>query len=97
MAIAYSVLHHLATHAGCLPAFSTHYSQLVDVLIYHSQIRSLHMLIPEAAEDSHLVTFLYKLGEGAAKGSFGPSVAKLAGLDSFVTLSFAPLTRAGPS
>lgn len=81
MAIAFAVLHHLATHVGCLTMFSTHYSQLVEDMHYHPQVRPMHMLINEDATDHHLVQFTYKLGQGAAKGSFGPSVAKLAGLD----------------
>lgn len=120
MAIAYSVLHHLATRAlpslpgfvptktmrtdvGCIGFFATHYSSLTRDVEYHPQyvaavfvycphsqgwhrIRPAHMATQVEGEDAHEVVFLYKLQDGATTKSYGPSVARMAGLDECVLL-----------
>lgn len=42
-AIAYAVLHHLATHVGCLSLFSTHYHTLCQEFENHPSIKNMHM------------------------------------------------------
>lgn len=42
-AIAYSVLHHLATHTRCLGMFSTHYIMLTDEFSQHPEVLLMHM------------------------------------------------------
>ncbi|KAI7879177.1 hypothetical protein K492DRAFT_217243 [Lichtheimia hyalospora FSU 10163] len=42
-AIAYAVLHHLATHVGCLSLFSTHYHTLCQEFEQHPSIKNMHM------------------------------------------------------
>ncbi|KAM0787401.1 hypothetical protein ACM66B_003486 [Microbotryomycetes sp. NB124-2] len=84
MAIAYSVLHRLATHVGCIGFFATHFTSLTDDFAYHPQIRLCNMLT-QVDDDTHAVIFLYKLVDGVSPKSYGPKIASLAGMsDSLV-------------
>ncbi|KAG7660679.1 MSH6 [[Candida] subhashii] len=83
-AIAESVLYHLATHLQSLGFFATHYGTLGHSFQNHPQIKPLRMGI---IIDNHSrnITFLYKLEEGTAPGSFGMNVASMCGIaDSIV-------------
>ncbi|KAI0031342.1 muts domain V-domain-containing protein [Vararia minispora EC-137] len=83
MAIAGAVLHQLATHIFPLSFFATHYGSLTDDYAYHPNIRNMHMQTMVNDEEREL-TFLYKLVDGIATGSFGTHVASLAGVPSDV-------------
>lgn len=79
-AIAEAVLHHLATHVQPLGFFATHYGSLGLSFVKHPQVRPLRMgiVVNPASRD---ITFLYKLEEGSALGSFGMNVAAMCGID----------------
>ncbi|KAK4055994.1 DNA mismatch repair protein msh6 [Microbotryomycetes sp. JL221] len=79
MAIAYSVLHRLATHVGCIGFFATHFTSLTDDFAYHPQIRLCNMLT-QVDDETHAVVFLYKLVDGVSPKSYGPKIASLAGM-----------------
>ncbi|KDE02450.1 hypothetical protein MVLG_07000 [Microbotryum lychnidis-dioicae p1A1 Lamole] len=84
MAIAYSVLHRLATHVGCVGFFATHFTSLTEDFEYHPQIRLCNMST-QVSNDTRAVVFLYKLINGSAPKSYGPHVAAMAGMpDSLV-------------
>lgn len=80
-AIAESVLHHLSTHVQSLGFFATHYGSLGLSFTNHPQIRPLRMGII-ADNNSRNITFLYKIEEGSAPGSFGMNVASMCGIAS---------------
>ncbi|GAA5837892.1 hypothetical protein JCM9279_004059 [Rhodotorula babjevae] len=83
MAIAYAVLHRLATHTGCIGFFATHFTLLTEDYSYHPEIRLANMQTSfESNDDGRDVVFLYKLIEGSAPKSYGPHVAAMAGLPS---------------
>ncbi|GAA6021689.1 hypothetical protein JCM8202_004312 [Rhodotorula sphaerocarpa] len=79
MAIAYAVLHRLATHTGCIGFFATHFTSLTEDYAYHPEIRlaSMQTSVNDATRE---VVFLYKLVDGSAPKSYGPHVASMAGL-----------------
>ncbi|GAA6023217.1 hypothetical protein JCM10207_004484 [Rhodosporidiobolus poonsookiae] len=79
MAIAYAVLHRLATHTGCIGFFATHFTSLTEDYAYHPQIRLANMQT-SVNDDTRAVVFLYKLVDGSAPKSYGPHVAAMAGL-----------------
>ncbi|GAA5881916.1 hypothetical protein JCM16303_003463 [Sporobolomyces ruberrimus] len=79
MAIAYSVLHRLATHVGCIGFFATHFTSLTEDFAYHPEIRCCNMQT-HVNDETREVVFLYKLVDGAAPKSYGPHVASMAGL-----------------
>lgn len=80
-AIAEAVLHHLATHIQPLGFFATHYGSLVLSFEGHPQIKPLRMAIV-IDQHSRNITFLYKLENGTAPGSFGMNVAAMCGIAS---------------
>ncbi|BGP15722.1 DNA mismatch repair protein msh6 [Rhodosporidiobolus nylandii] len=79
MAIAYAVLHRLATHTGCVGFFATHFTSLTEDYAYHPQIRLANMQT-SVNDETREVVFLYKLVDGSAPKSYGPHVASMAGL-----------------
>lgn len=80
-AIAEAVLHHMATHVQSVGFFATHYGSLGLSFTNHPQIRPLRMGII-ADNTSRNITFLYKIEEGSAPGSFGMNVASMCGIAS---------------
>ncbi|KAI9278907.1 muts domain V-domain-containing protein [Phascolomyces articulosus] len=83
-AIAYSVLHYLSIHVGCLAMFSTHYQTLCQEFERNPTIKNMHMGY-FMDEEEHRITFLYKLIPGICGKSFGMNVAAMAGVpDSIV-------------
>ncbi|CAG8434233.1 1760_t:CDS:10 [Ambispora gerdemannii] len=78
-AIAYSVLHYLATHIGCLALFSTHYGTLTREFAKNPNIALKHMSC-QVDQDRKEVTFLYKLVSGVCPKSYGMNVASMAGV-----------------
>lgn len=80
-AIAFAVLHRLATHSNCLGFFATHYSALTEDFRCHPNIAHKYMLT-NVDEVTREVVFLYKLASGVSPRSYGPHVAKMAGIPS---------------
>ncbi|RLV93366.1 DNA mismatch repair protein MSH6 [Spathaspora sp. JA1] len=85
-AIAEAVLYHLANHLQSLGFFATHYGTLGSSFKTHPQIKPLRMGI---IVDNHSrnITFLYKLEEGAASGSFGMNVASMCGISDEIVVN----------
>lgn len=79
VAVAQAVLHHIATHTGCVGFFATHYHSLAEEFASHPEVRNLRMQI-YVDEEARRVTFLYKLEEGVAEGSFGMHCAAMCGI-----------------
>lgn len=79
-AIAEAVLHHVATHVQSLGFFATHYGSLGQSFQNHPQVKPFRMAII-VDDNSKNITFLYKLEDGAAEGSFGMHVAAMCGID----------------
>ncbi|CAK9237431.1 unnamed protein product [Sphagnum jensenii] len=88
-AIAYAVLRHLVETLDCRLLFATHYHALTTEFSSHHSVGLYHMTCameshksnqaPHSVSDQELV-FLYKLGEGVCKQSYGLQVATLAGV-----------------
>ncbi|KAJ9247699.1 hypothetical protein DTO207G8_7929 [Paecilomyces variotii] len=79
VAVAQAVLHHIATHIGALGFFATHYHSLAAEFEGHPEIRPRRMRI-HVDEEEKRVTFLYKLEDGVAEGSFGMHCASMCGI-----------------
>ena len=79
VAVAQAVLHHIATHIGCVGFFATHYHSLAEEFSSHPEIRNRRMRI-HVDEAERRVTFLYKLEDGVAEGSFGMHCASMCGI-----------------
>ncbi|KAI1459819.1 DNA mismatch repair protein Msh6 [Annulohypoxylon moriforme] len=79
VAVAQAVLHHVATHIGCIGFFATHYHSLATEFENHPEIRAKRMQI-HVDEQQRRVTFLYKLEDGVAEGSFGMHCAAMCGI-----------------
>ena len=79
VAVAQAVLHHVATHIGCIGFFATHYHSLAEEFGGHPEVRNKRMRI-HVDEAERRVTFLYKLEDGVAEGSFGMHCAAMCGI-----------------
>ncbi len=79
VAVAQAVLHHVATHIGCVGFFATHYHSLASEFSTHPEIRNRRMRI-HVDDENRRVTFLYKLEDGVAEGSFGMHCASMCGI-----------------
>ncbi|KAI1324647.1 DNA mismatch repair protein msh6 [Xylariaceae sp. FL0255] len=79
VAVAQAVLHHVATHIGCMGFFATHYHSLATEFENHPEIRAKRMKI-HVDDENRRVTFLYKLEDGVAEGSFGMHCAAMCGI-----------------
>lgn len=79
VAVAQAVLHHVATHIGCVGFFATHYHSLAEEFSSHPEIRNCRMRI-HVDDVNRQVTFLYKLEDGVAEGSFGMHCASMCGI-----------------
>ncbi|KYK54398.1 DNA mismatch repair protein msh6 [Drechmeria coniospora] len=79
VAVAQAVLHHVATHIGCVGFFATHYHSLATEFENHPEIRARRMQI-HVDEEERRVTFMYKLEDGVAEGSFGMHCAAMCGI-----------------
>jgi DNA mismatch repair protein MSH6 len=89
VAVAHAVLHHLASHVGCIGFFATHYRNLGEEFKLHpgsshcSQftveigMKTMSVLVDE---ENREVTFLYKLIDGISEKSYGMNVAAMAGV-----------------
>ncbi|PHH85819.1 hypothetical protein CDD83_11136 [Cordyceps sp. RAO-2017] len=79
VAVAQAVLHHVATHIGCVGFFATHYHSLATEFENHPEIRARRMQI-HVDDERRRVTFLYRLEDGVAEGSFGMHCAAMCGI-----------------
>jgi len=79
LAVAEAVLHHIAGHIGCTGFFATHYHSLAHEFASHPEVAAKRMAIAVDEEERH-ITFLYKLEEGIAEGSFGMHCAAMCGI-----------------
>jgi len=79
VAVAQAVLHHIATHIGCIGFFATHYHSLAEEFSEHPEVANRRMRI-HVDEGARRITFLYKLEEGVAEGSFGMHCAAMCGI-----------------
>ena len=79
VAVAEAVLHHIATHIGCVGFFATHYHSLAAEFSTHPEIRNKRMRI-HVDDENRQITFLYKLEDGVAEGSFGMHCASMCGI-----------------
>lgn len=57
--------------------FATHYHELTELALTHSNIKNLSVAVTEQGKD---IVFLHKIVEGPASKSYGIHVAKIAGL-----------------
>ena len=79
VAVAQAVLHHVASHIGCIGFFATHYHSLAAEFAHHPEVRARRMQI-DVDEAERRVTFLYRLEDGVAEGSFGMHCASMCGI-----------------
>jgi DNA mismatch repair protein MSH6 len=83
VAVAQAVLHDIASRVGCVGFFATHYRSLAKEFEFHPEVQNKRMRI-HVDESSKSITFLYKLEEGVAEGSFGMHCAAMCGIPSKV-------------
>lgn len=55
LSIAFSVLHRLATHSGCIGFFATHFTSLTEDFRHHPEIRLCNMLTQVSTIDHSLI------------------------------------------
>ncbi|KAJ4336158.1 DNA mismatch repair protein msh6 [Didymella glomerata] len=79
VAVAQAVLHDISTRVGCVGFFATHYRSLAKEFETHPEVVNKRMRI-HVDGDSKSITFLYKLEEGVAEGSFGMHCAAMCGI-----------------
>ena len=79
VAVAQAVLHDVATRVGCVGFFATHYRSLAKEFEFHPEVRNKRMAI-QVDGSSKSITFLYKLEDGVAEGSFGMHCAAMCGI-----------------
>ena len=79
VAVAEAVLHHIATHIGCIGFFATHYHSLAEEFKGHPEVQNKRMRI-HVDNANRQITFLYKLEDGIAEGSFGMHCAAMCGI-----------------
>ena len=79
VAVAQAVLHHIATHIGALGYFATHYHSLATEFQSHPEITAKRMAV-KVEHDIRDVTFLYRLEDGVAEGSYGMHCAAMCGI-----------------
>ncbi|KAH9868734.1 hypothetical protein J1614_007806, partial [Plenodomus biglobosus] len=79
VAVAQAVLHDISTRVGCVGFFATHYRSLAKEFEFHPEVENKRMRI-HVDEVSKSITFLYKLEEGVAEGSFGMHCAAMCGI-----------------
>ncbi|KLO18801.1 hypothetical protein SCHPADRAFT_819209 [Schizopora paradoxa] len=85
MAIAGAVLEHLIQNKSCKTLFITHYPVLASGIrrSFPKEVTNLHMGFTEETgivDRKRTITFLYRLTDGIASGSYGIECARLAGV-----------------
>jgi len=86
LAIACSVLKHIAGDIRCRTLFATHYHVLLDEFRDDAKIAFYHMAA-RVEKEIEKITFLYKLIPGECSNSFGLNIAKVSGLPEVVLKS----------
>ncbi len=83
MAIAWATVEHIANKEklGAKTLFATHYHELKDLEQELDGVKNFSVAVKEKGED---VIFLRKIVEGAADGSYGIYVARLAGISNTI-------------
>ena len=79
VAVAQAALHHLASAVGCVGFFATHYRSLAAEFARHPEVRAMRMRV-RVDDAARAVTFLYRLEDGVAEGSFGMHCAAMCGI-----------------
>ncbi|KAF2192150.1 DNA mismatch repair protein Msh6 [Zopfia rhizophila CBS 207.26] len=79
VAVAQAVLHDISSRVGCIGFFATHYRSLAKEFENHPEVRNKRMAI-HVNDESKSITFLYKLEDGVAEGSFGMHCAAMCGI-----------------
>lgn len=77
LAIAWACVEHLAREIGCRTLFATHYHELGGLAGQLPDVSSHHVAVKEWQGS---IVFLHHVAAGAATGSYGVHVAKLAGV-----------------
>lgn len=77
LSIAWGCLEYLYHHNRCRALFATHYHELTALTQTLPQMKSAHASVREWEGQ---IVFLHEIRDGAAQGSFGLHVARLAGL-----------------
>lgn len=85
LAVAEAVLHHIAGAVGCTGFFATHYHSLAHEFSQHPEVAPKRMKI-DVDDEARRVTFLYRLEDGVAEGSFGMHCASMCGLPNAVVV-----------
>lgn len=77
LSLAWACAQQLANKTKSFTLFATHYFELTELSEQFSQVENVHLTALEHGED---IKFMHKVEQGAASGSFGIQVAKLAGV-----------------
>ena len=81
MSIARAVLEHIVRKIGAKTLFSTHYHELTEIENQLEGVRNYNICVKKRGDT---ITFLRRIVRGAADGSYGIEVAKLAGIPNAV-------------
>lgn len=77
LAIAWACVEHIAQHLHCRTLFATHYHELTALSDQLPNVSAHHVAVKEWKGE---IVFLHTVQPGAATGSYGVHVAKLAGV-----------------
>lgn len=77
LSLAWACAQQLAEKTRCFTLFATHYFELTELAEQFSTVENVHLSALEHNDD---IKFMHKVEAGAASGSFGLQVAKLAGV-----------------
>ncbi|MFT6269521.1 MAG: DNA mismatch repair protein MutS [Alphaproteobacteria bacterium] len=77
LSLAWACAQQLAEKTKSFTLFATHYFELTELADQFSAVENVHVTALEYGED---IKFMHKVEQGAASGSFGIQVAKLAGV-----------------
>ena len=77
LSLAWACAQQLAEKTLCFTLFATHYAELTELSEQFNAVENVHLTVLEHNDD---IKFMHKLEKGAASGSFGLQVAKLAGV-----------------
>ena len=82
LSIAWAVLEYIVKTLKCRAMFATHYHELTELEDTLTGVKNYCVTVKKKGED---ITFLHKIKKGGADGSYGISVASLAGIPVAVT------------
>ncbi len=77
LSLAWACAVQLAENVSSFTLFATHYFELTELPLTHSNVANVHL---DATEHHDNIVFLHNIQEGPASKSFGLQVAKLAGI-----------------